>query len=168
MLLRPATVDDVEAVRAVLDDAAGWLRGRRIDQWPERFTSDRIEPAIAAGEVQVAAERGRVVGTYALVWADPVVWGDRPDHDDAGYVHQLAVPRSAAGRGVGRRLLAHAGALVADAGRRWLRLDCVAHNAGLRAYYERAGFTWCGDVTDLPRVNPAWRVASRYQRPADG
>ncbi|MFL6139822.1 MAG: GNAT family N-acetyltransferase [Frankiaceae bacterium] len=167
MLLRPATADDLDAVLAVLDEAAGWLHDRCIDQWPGRFDRDWLAPALAAGEVQAAVERGRIVGTYALVWADPVVWGDRPDHDDAGYVHQLAVRRELAGRGVGLLLLAHAGALVADAGRRWLRLDCVAHNRGLRAYYERAGFAHCGDVTDLPRTHPAWRAASRYQRPVD-
>jgi GNAT superfamily N-acetyltransferase len=166
--VRVAGPGDVDAVVAVLDDAAGWLRRRRIDQWPARFAPERLRVAVEAGEVYVGVEAGEPVGTFSLIWGDPVVWGDCPDESDAGYIHQLAVRRAAAGRGVGERLLAAADALVVARGRRWLRLDCVAHNRGLRHYYEQRGFVYCGDVTELPRVSPAWRVASRYQRLATG
>ena len=164
MLLRPATPADLSAVVALLDEAAEWLRERGLDQWPKRFSPDWVAPAVADGEVQLAVVGDEPVGTYALVWADPVIWGDLADHEDAGYVHQLAVARSWAGRGIGERLLDHAGALVAEAGRRWVRLDCVAHNAGLRRYYRGLGFTELGVVTDLPRERAAWRTAARFQR----
>jgi GNAT superfamily N-acetyltransferase len=165
--VRVAKPGDLDVVLAVLDDAAGWLRRRGIDQWPARFAPERLAPAIEAGEIHLGVEDGQPVGTFSLLWADPVIWGDCPDGADAGYVHQLAVPRAAAGRGIGDRLLAAADALVAARGRRWLRLDCVAHNRGLRRYYAERGFMHCGDVAELPRMSPAWQVASRYQRLVD-
>src|SRR6185503_4223772 len=102
MLFRPAGPDDVDSVLALLDEAAGWLRRRGIAQWPDAFDRGWVAPAVADGEVHVAVE---VAGTFALTWADPIVWRDRPDHGDAGYVHQLAVARPFAGRGIGGRLL---------------------------------------------------------------
>ena len=101
---------------------------------------------------------GVIVGTLTLTWADPHVWGEQPD--DAGYVHGLAIRRDAAGQGIGAAMLAWAGRAVAAAGRPYLRLDCMATNARLRAYYERAGFTQVRDVADAN-----WS-ASLYQKRA--
>ena len=94
--------------------------------------------------------------TLTLTWADPHVWGEQPD--DAGYVHGLAIRRDAAGQGLGAVMLAWAGRAVAAAGRPHLRLDCMAANAGLRAYYEHVGFTY---VRDLP--DGSWS-ASLYEK----
>lgn len=100
-------------------------------------------PGIAAGETWLAEVDGAPVGTVTLQWSDPL-WSDVDDPDAAGYVHRLAVRRSAAG--TGRALLDWAAATTLGHGRELLRLDCVAHNAALRAYYERAGFRQCGEV----------------------
>jgi protein-tyrosine phosphatase len=88
----------------------------------------------------LAWDGAEAVGTFCLWDADPELWGERPP--DALYLHRLAVRRSHAG--LGRDLLARAERLTAAAGRRCLRLDCMAGNPDLRAYYERAGFRLCG------------------------
>jgi GNAT superfamily N-acetyltransferase len=61
-------------------------------------------------------------------------------------VYNLAVRRAWAGQGVGRQLLQWAERKAAEAGRRYLRLDCVPTNAFLRQYYEDAGFTARGEI----------------------
>jgi hypothetical protein len=82
---------------------------------------------------------------------------------DQGEIQKLSrdgrwqVRRGAGTRGVA--LLDWAGARVAEAGRRWLRLDCDADNARLRAWYEVAGFALVG-----VSAGGGWRVG-RYQRP---
>lgn len=143
--VHPATVADAPAVLAVLDDAAAWLRGRRIVQWPAAFRPEWIEPALTEGRVWLASLGAARVpaATLTLDWSDPL-W---PDDGAAGYLHRFAVRRAAAG--VGARLLRWAGAAVAARDRDLLRLDCGAANAGLRGYYERAGFAHRGDV-ELP------------------
>ena len=62
---------------------------------------------------------GDIAATLTLDWSDPV-WSGIPG--PAGYLHTLARGRSA------------------------LRLDCLASNGRLRAYYEAAGFVHCGNV----------------------
>jgi len=140
--LRVATADDLPAVLGVLDEAAAWLWSQGIRQWPEYFEPQWVIPRLEAGETWLAWSGGEAMGTFALQWVD-VAWSDHHD-DDAGYVHRLAVRRSAAG--LGRLLLDDAAALVRDAGRHYLRLDCMSTNDTLRAYYAGLGFEPRGDV----------------------
>jgi ribosomal protein S18 acetylase RimI-like enzyme len=154
--VRRAGADDVDEIVAILSEAARWLISRGIQQWPDPFPRDRIARLVERGEFFVALLDGRPVATLALLWSDPAFWGQRPS--DAGYVHALAVRRAYGGRGLGASLLQWAEKQVADAGREYLRLDCLAANAELRGYYERHGFTLCGetDVEDF--------TASLYER----
>ncbi len=63
----------------------------------------------------------------------------------AAYLHRMAVRRHAAG--IGAAVLSWAAGLARQHGCQALRLDCVASNDRLRAYYERTGFAYRGDVT---------------------
>ena len=139
---------------AVLADAAAWLRARGVDQWPDRFSTEWVMPAIEAGETWLAEANGEAVGTLVVQWDDPLFWAGYPN--DAGYLHRLAVRRH--GDGLGSRLLRWAERHAAAAGKAYLRLDCVASNESLRAYYERAAYEYVGDVT------VGEYVQSRYQK----
>jgi hypothetical protein len=57
----------------------------------------------------------------------------------------MAVRRPAAG--LGSAILGWAAGVARERRLEALRLDCVASNGRLRAYYEAAGFVSCGDVT---------------------
>jgi GNAT superfamily N-acetyltransferase len=140
--LRPAMADDLAAVLGILDEAAAWLWSRSIRQWPEYFEPHWVLPRLEAGETWLAWSGHEAVGTFTLQW-DDVAWSDHHD-DDAGYVHRLAVRRSAAG--LGRALLDDAAAQVRDAGRHFVRLDCVTANDVLRAYYAGLGYEPRGEV----------------------
>jgi ribosomal protein S18 acetylase RimI-like enzyme len=140
-----ARSEDIEVVAAILEEVAAWLHARGIDQWR---MGDWLRPLLAAriaqGEVYVARHDGEPAATLTLQWSDGETWGPMPD--DAGYVHSFAVRRAYAGQGLGLALLRWAERQVADGGRAYLRLDCMARNAALRAYYERAGFAERGDI----------------------
>lgn len=136
-----ARPDQVPQVLGVLDEAAGWLAGRGIAQWPDRFVAEWVAGQVAAGYTWLAWRGDAAVGTVTLDWGDPL-WTDKTS---AGYVHRLAVRRGAAG--LGARLLGWAAERTRERGYDRLRLDCVTHNHGLRAYYEAAGFVARGDVT---------------------
>jgi hypothetical protein len=139
---RVATADDLAAVLGILDEAAAWLWSQGIRQWPESFEPQWVLPRLEAGDTWLAWSGGEAVGTFTLQW-DDAAWSDHTD-DDAGYVHRLAVRRSVSG--LGRELLGRAGGLVRDAGRHFVRLDCVTANETLRAYYAGLGFEPRGEV----------------------
>lgn len=144
--IRLATPADADALLALYREAAHWLLARGIDHWrPEQFERDPLLRHVACGEVYVAERDGELAGTLALSWTDPRIWDEQPPV--AGYVHALAVSRSAAGQGLGRALLDWAEGQTLRAGKTLLRLDCMRDNPGLRAYYERAGFAHVRDRT---------------------
>jgi hypothetical protein len=166
VVYQPATRGDLPTVLRVLDDAAAWLWKAGIRQWPQCFHPAWVSPALERGETWLALIDGSPVGTFTVSWHD-AAWADQ--HDNAGYLHRLAVLRSAAG--IGLELVDQASDLVLAAGRKYLRLDCVASNLELCNYYEQAGFRYCGDV-DV-RGAPGQRLigedapvvaVSRYQR----
>ena len=143
--IREARPADLNTVLSILEEAARWHVCRGIEGWsPGSFSRTRILARIERGEMCLAELEGHPVGTFALQWSDEETWGRTPE--DAGYVHGLAVRRDFAGRGLGRELLGRAESMAAESGKRYLRLDCVAENAALNAYYERAGFCYRGRV----------------------
>jgi hypothetical protein len=125
MKVGQARSDELGEVLAVLSESARWLRSRGIEQWPDPFPADRVEPSIARGETYLVRVGGAVAGTITLRWADAAFWGEQPPV--AGYVHAVAVRREYAGLGP-------------------KRLDCLSSNSALRAYYERHGFVHRGDT----------------------
>ena len=157
MNVRRCQADDVATVAALLDEATAWVGERGYEQWPLPFPHDQIAAAIERGEVYVAELDGDVVATVTLLWDDPTYWGERPA--DAGYVHKLAVRRACAGQRIGNAIVAWADETAAAQGRRFLRLDCLSDNPGIRAYYENLGFEHRGDLV------VGGRDMSIYERP---
>ena len=143
MRIEPASLEEVGEVVGVLSEAAAWLHSRGIEQWPDPYPADWVEPSIRRGETYLARDGGNVVGTITLRWEDPAFWGEQPPV--AGYVHGIAVRREHAG--LGPRLLEWADEQVHAAGRELLRIDCRTDNPKLRAYYEAHGFVHRGDTT---------------------
>ena len=136
-----ATPGQIDDVLSLLDEAAAWLRARGVSQWPDRFEPSWVDGAISRGETWLVRVDAALSGTVTLDWADPI-WSD---DGTAAYVHRMAVRRQAAG--LGAVILGWAADAARQHGREALRLDCVASNVRLRAYYEAAGFVHHGDVT---------------------
>jgi GNAT superfamily N-acetyltransferase len=139
LLAVPRHLDDV---LSVLDDAATWLQSRGVVQWPSRFDPSWVEGAIRRGETWLVRVAETISATVTIDQADSA-WDGLPGR--ALYVHRMAVRRPAAG--LGGAILAWAAGVARERGCDALRLDCVASNGRLRAYYEAVGFVHCGDVT---------------------
>jgi GNAT superfamily N-acetyltransferase len=92
-------------------------------------------------------DNGTTLGSIALADHPPLhyrhVWDDRPGN--AGYIEAFVTHRHL-GLGVGAQLLTWAEERFREEGRELSRLDCSAADPGLRAYYERQGFTALGSA----------------------
>jgi GNAT superfamily N-acetyltransferase len=156
--VRRAHQEDATTIAGLLDEATEWVVELGFSQWPLPFPRDQLAAAIERGEVYVVeSEDGEAVATVSMLADDPMYWGDRPP--DAFYVHKLAVRRDRAGRGIGAAIVEWANAEAAEAGREFLRLDCLGANPRIRDYYEDLGFEHRGDlVLD-------GRNMSLYERP---
>lgn len=141
---RRAAEADAAALVRLRDTAALWQLARGIDQWkPGEKDEAHFVHRMREGEVWLAQAGGVLVGAWELWWSDEAAWG--PRSDDAGYIHRLMTTPHTAPPGTGRAMLAEAEARITATGRPHARLDCLATNPRLRAYYERAGYRVVGE-----------------------
>ncbi|MGW1164275.1 N-acetyltransferase family protein [Streptomyces sp. NPDC002550] len=151
LFVRPAGEADLAVLVRLRDDAARWMLTRGVTgQWrPGELDEDHFRRAMVHGEVWLAEVGGHIAGAWELWWEDEAAWGPQPPV--AGYVHRLMVDRDVAAPGTGRQLLSAAEHRVAAAGRACVRLDCVADNAQLNAYYQNAGYRVVGHKEGKPQ-----------------
>jgi GNAT superfamily N-acetyltransferase len=160
IVIERATLVETDLLIEIHEEASRWLLARGIRQWKtDTFPRDRLSIRIERGEVYVVRLEAEPVGMAILQEADEDTWGARSD--DALYLHGLRVLRAYAGRGIGRAILRWAEEQVMSRGRIYLRLDCLAENVKLRAYYENAGFRCVGEKTW--EDDPDWR-SSLYEK----
>ena len=148
-----AQLADIVTITGILEEAAFWITSLGLDQWqPGSFLDTASQKRIAQnmnhGEVYLASYEKQTIGTITVQEGgalDEELWGHETLHD-ALYIHRVAIRRTFAGKGIGEILLHWAEQLAIDAGKTFLRLDCMADNAALCAYYERYGFTCRGII----------------------
>src|SRR5919201_102139 len=148
--VRRAHPDEVDAAAEIVEDAISWAGERSFASWPpgsfgpDREGRDRLRPALEAGDLYLILVNGETAGTLSLLREDRSFWPGAPA--DALYLHGFAVRGSHTGKGIGSAAIAWAAEEARRRGRRFLRLDCLAENPGIRTYYERAGFEHRADT----------------------
>ncbi|WP_406838873.1 GNAT family N-acetyltransferase [Streptomyces sp. AHU1] len=162
---RPAVGEDLPTLVRLRDEAARWMNSRgTTGQWqPGELGEDHFRRIMEDGEVWIAEVHGRAVGAWELWWADPDAWGPQPP--TAGYVHRLMVDHARVPQGTGRRLLRAAERRVAGAGRTLTRLDCLAGNDRLTAYYLGAGYRVVGRKEGKPQPDGTAKSFTLLEKP---
>lgn len=134
---------------AIHEDVARWLWDQGIHQWkPGTYPPAAFDEWITHGEAYLARVEGVPAGMIVLQDADEFMWPDAPAN--ALYVHGVRVIRRFAGRQVGRQMLLWAARQALAQGKAYLRLDVMANNPRIHAYYEFAGFVHVRDLADKP------------------
>lgn len=148
---RLASDADLPTVVRLRDHAARWMLARGVTgQWhPGELGAEHFRKIMESGELWLAEKGDATVGAWELWWEDEEAWGRRPS--SAGYVHRLMVDHAEVPPGAGRRLLRAAERRVAETGRELVRLDCLAGNARLNAYYLDAGYRVVGVKEGKPQ-----------------
>jgi len=151
MEVKPATIEDIELLQDLFSQAISWQKQRGLPTF-SIFTDSFFEQEISNGNVFLAWNQERLVGTISLYEEDKILWGN--DQESALYIHRLASARDVTGRGVGAALIVWSRRQAEDRKKRWLRVDCWAENRELCEFYERQGFEKVRDKNT--GANPAW------------
>ena len=127
LVLRRAVAADAAAVQALTRQAyAKWVP--LIGREPKPMQAD-YERAVREHRIDLALLGGALAGLIETI--------DRPDHL---LIENVAVAPAFQGRGVGRRLMAHAEQLAAEQGHAELRLYTNARFEENVALYRRLGY----------------------------
>ncbi|MCS7461172.1 GNAT family N-acetyltransferase [Paenibacillus doosanensis] len=139
-----------DAVMELLIKTAEWLRSKGSRQWNgllEGRDHHGMAEAISAGHVFVFEQESRLAGVVMLLqqpgeW-DRQLWGEE-GHEEAVYVHRLAVNRDCAGTRLGRDMMAWVETGIRFPGKSKIRLDCVGDNPRLNEFYRSLGYEYQG------------------------
>lgn len=132
--IRRATAEDVSVLTQIRNEAHAWKVAHRDYAWGmegDGVSEQWTRNTIAQKEVYVVELDGTPTGTFSLDLDDDQRWG--PQEPIAAYVHGLSVRKGFDGRGLGGFMLACCASNVRGLNRRYVRLDCPAHNEKLCA-----------------------------------
>lgn len=161
MQIEQARPEEAATVAAVLNEAAQWITAEGRPLWSATDIGlDRIQRDTDAGGYFIARKNGEVAGVVRLDLEDAYFWPEI-ERGSSLYVHKLAVRRAWAGHGVPVQLLDFALERARSLGRPFLRLDCVADRAPLRALYERFGFSLHSVIHKGERGFARYELAAR-------
>jgi GNAT superfamily N-acetyltransferase len=152
--IRPATLDDAEAIAAV--HVRGWQWGYRgllpdaylaalsVDRRVEQWRSWLLDP----GRTVTWVAEGEDARSVGFVATGPS--RDPGADDETGEVYAIYVEEHGAGTGLGGALLQHAVQTLRDAGFARATLWVLDDNARARRFYEGAGWTPDGTTHSEP------------------
>lgn len=141
-----AKPEDTEAVLQLLIQTAEWLKSKGSTQWSGLLKgedSHQTPEAIKRGEVYLFRQGNRLAGMVMLMqqasaW-DRELWGEE-GHEQSIYLHRLNINREVAGKNLGEAIVDWAGSGIHFEGKDRIRLDCIANNPKLNAFYLSCGY----------------------------
>ena len=157
-----ATLDDMDDILGLIDEASRWLRTKGKDQWavpwPDREQRDaRIRKGLVNRKTVIVRHGDTAVATVTMAnLRNPKVWVEGSCTADltkragrAVYLHRPITARKYAGHGLGESLINWAEKYArARYGAQWTRIDVWTTNTDLHRYYENLGFKPCGRCPD--------------------
>jgi len=169
VVLRRASVRDLNVIIGLIDTAADWLRTKNTDQWAQPWPSEkdrshRILRDLRAGKTWIAWDGAVPAATITADSRNNPIWPPETRQEQAVYVCRLVVSRTHTGNRLGSGLIDWAGfrALQRHAAR-WVRVDVWTTNVALHAYYQRQGFDFYGFCEAMPE----YPSAALFQKPTD-
>ncbi|NRA61137.1 MAG: GNAT family N-acetyltransferase [Psychrobium sp.] len=147
MNLKQVSPAQFELVFDIFLENARWLASKYIWQWPLDWLEDKrleIKDAIDSGHYFSVDFGGELAGIVEIQSKPEELWNN--DGKPLLYTHKLAIRRQYADQHLGRQIMSLIEARATQQGIKYLRLDCVAHNAKLRQYYESNGYKLVDEV----------------------
>ncbi len=150
MQLRPATLEDIPAILALIGRVVPIMQASGNRQWDSTYPNARVfEHDVAHGQLWVAEFDEHLAGVAAIT-------AERePEYAHVGWdfeqpalvIHRLAVEPAFRGQGIATALLRHAETLARARGIDVLRTDTSADNGAAQRLFPRLGYVFSGEIT---------------------
>ncbi len=136
--MRPATVDDVSGVAAMITARCAWMEQQGLESWREDV--DDLAGQAGRGFMWVLETEGRIVGcTTVMTQALPQDWTPEEAEEPSLYLFTTATDPAYREHRPGSLIGLWTVDRAARQGRRWVRQGC--YSPELVKYYKTQGFT---------------------------
>ena len=154
MMIRRATLADLDRLMPIFDEARRTIAELGIDQWQNGYPQRSvIENDIKRRESFLCELDENICGTFVMLLEgektyDKIYGGEWLTGDSQKYVaiHRVAIPVTYRGQGIAAKIIAYAEEYARKNGRSSLRIDTHEGNAVMRRMLEKNGFSYCGVI----------------------
>lgn len=148
ILAEQATLKDASAVTQSLRQTALWLQSTGSTQWGDLIDGEDkhgTNHAIERGEVFIFRQQGQEeLAGMVILFQNPSEWDINlwKGHNltSSIFLHRLNINRNVAGKGFGEAIMNWVANDIRFPGKDTVRLDCIATNEHLFAFYTRMGY----------------------------
>lgn len=136
-------------------ETASWLQSKGLSQWRhflDGYGRDDVMQSIKNETAYIIAKDDVLAGTVTISTSpddwDKHIW-KQSTITDSVFIHRLVVKRTFSGQGLGRDILRWMEReLIFPAGKKQIKLDCVANNKTLNEFYVHNGYAYMGSTED--------------------
>ncbi len=138
--------DDISDLSIVLRDTYNWLSRKKSCQWSlDDLSEEKLLDAYGNDEIYVGYQNDQPVCAVIIQKIDNIFW-QGSNHDDAVYLHKLAVIEELRGSKLSEKLVELVCQRAAKLGKYFVRLDCRANREKLCIFYNNQGFQHQGNI----------------------
>ena len=151
MVFIQATIEHLDAMCHITQQAKTQLKNMGLDQWQKGYPSKEIwESDIANGSAWLAVEGSSVLGVFAFQTTPDVSYGviDGTWLTDTAYasMHRVCVSDDCKGKGVAGAMFSYGFSMAKELGFRSMRIDTHEGNIPMQKALTKAGFLPCGKI----------------------
>lgn len=156
-----AKIGDIKSYHDIIVSRCKWLEDNGVNQWkpwsyPIRYSIQYFEEQININRLFVIKDDdNKIYGGFLLKERDENYWDDS-NNVSAFYIHHLAT--KIGGAKFGEMIFDFCIDYSKKNNKEYLRLDCVAHNDKLNAYYKKIGFKHCGTIQIKNWSENLWQI----------
>lgn len=149
MKLRLTTINDIEDVMAIINEAKSYFKEQGIDQWQDGYpNNDTIINDINNHEAYVLEDNGEVIATAMISKnIEPTynyIEGKWLQNNPYLVVHRIAIKNNQKGKGLAKVILDEA--LKIHPNFPSIRMDTHDDNLSMQRFLIKYGFTYCGTI----------------------
>lgn len=149
MKLRLTTINDIEDVMAIINEAKSYFKEQGIDQWQDGYpNTDTIINDINNHEAYVLEDNGEVIATAMISKnIEPTynyIEGKWLQNNPYLVVHRIAIKNNQKGKGLAKVILDEA--LKIHPNFPSIRMDTHDDNLSMQRFLIKYGFTYCGTI----------------------
>ena len=152
MIIRKSTIEDLDRLMPIFDEARKTIAMLGIDQWQNGYPSPHvIREDIALNRSYLVELGDEVCATFVLVddgepTYDKVYEGEWLKNEEYVAIHRVAISVKNRGTGISTAIMEYARNYARSLDRRSLRIDTHQGNKVMRRMLEKHGFTHQGTI----------------------
>lgn len=152
MKFRKTTVEDINNVMKIINEAKEYFRKNRVDQWQNGYpNSDTIYTDIKNNSSYVLESENKILATAMVSFEEDKTYkniynGEWLNNGDYAVIHRVAVSEKVRGNGIASAIIKEVENLCKKNRVKSIKIDTHKDNISMQKLLEKNDFKYCGII----------------------